>query len=151
VTATNHSMTGALIGLSVTNPWFALPLAVASHFVLDSLPHFGFEDLDDRSRKFTIILLIDALLCGLLVVFLFLSGHDLWLSASLAAFLAASPDFMWAPDYYRSLAGHPLKRPGNIIKRFHSRIQWFQRPAGAYIELGYGVIALLTLVNLLNI
>ena len=31
--ATNHALTGAIIGLTVQNPWVALPAAFLSHFV----------------------------------------------------------------------------------------------------------------------
>jgi hypothetical protein len=41
MTATNHVITGAILVAAIKNPVVALPLALASHFVLDYLPHFG--------------------------------------------------------------------------------------------------------------
>jgi hypothetical protein len=40
VTAPNHALTGALIGLSVANPVLALPLAFVSHLLQDTVPHY---------------------------------------------------------------------------------------------------------------
>lgn len=37
---TPHAVTGATIAVLVPHPFLALPLAVASHFVLDSMPHW---------------------------------------------------------------------------------------------------------------
>ena len=44
MTATNHALSGALIGLAVMQPILALPLAFVSHFMLDAVPHFGFDE-----------------------------------------------------------------------------------------------------------
>jgi LexA-binding, inner membrane-associated putative hydrolase len=43
---TNHVLSGALIGALVRRPAAALPLAAASHFVLDAAPHWGRWDSD---------------------------------------------------------------------------------------------------------
>ena len=51
MTATNHVATGVLIAVVVPDPWVALPLAFASHFVCDALPHFDMQ-LPIKSRKF---------------------------------------------------------------------------------------------------
>ena len=37
---TPHAVTGAAIGALLPNPWLAVPLAIGSHFVLDSMPHW---------------------------------------------------------------------------------------------------------------
>jgi hypothetical protein len=38
---TNHVLSGAVIGAVVREPLVALPLGVGSHFLLDSMPHWG--------------------------------------------------------------------------------------------------------------
>lgn len=37
---TPHAVAGATIGVLLPNPLLAIPVAVASHFVLDSIPHW---------------------------------------------------------------------------------------------------------------
>ena len=45
---TNHVLSGAVIGAAVRSPWLAFPLGFASHFVLDTLPHWGRWDSHER-------------------------------------------------------------------------------------------------------
>ena len=45
---TNHVLSGAVIGAAVRRPLPALAIGVASHFVLDSLPHWGKWDSDQQ-------------------------------------------------------------------------------------------------------
>jgi hypothetical protein len=38
---TVHLLAGAAVGRTVKRPWLALPVAFASHFLLDAIPHLG--------------------------------------------------------------------------------------------------------------
>ena len=38
---TVHLMAGAAVGKTLRRPWLAFPMAVASHILLDSIPHLG--------------------------------------------------------------------------------------------------------------
>jgi len=118
-------MTGALIGLTVSSPVIALPLAVASHFVLDSIPHYADDErVPINSKIFAIELAVDALLCGLLVLALMARTPDNWFVPSLAALAAASPDFMSIARYLRGIRrGDTSKDSKYTIRQFHTRIQ----------------------------
>ena len=138
MTATNHALTGAIIGLSISNPWLALPLAFASHFVLDALPHHGSTGAVDKvisSPKFARNLAIDASLCIILVAILFLSQPVNWLLAAACAFLATSPDLEWTANFFRARAGKKMKKIKDPIGRLHAKVQWFQKPIGAIVEI----------------
>lgn len=133
--AFNHALTGAAIGLVVTPPAAALGVALASHFAQDTLPHYG----DDKhftlnAPRFTYILLIDALLCGLLVLILREAQPNAWLMPSLCAFLATSPDLMWVPRYLRARRLGKDPGPRGFIQRFHHQLQWCERPWGWFAE-----------------
>lgn len=144
--AINHALTGAIIGVVIPNPMAAL-LAVGSHFVLDAIPHFGDDDRRIKDMSFVVQLCVDAFLCGVLVLILFgASGSAAWLPA-ICAFLAASPDFMWMPDYLRIRRGMKPRGKSNLIMKFHSRIQWFQRPVGAFVEIAWFVAMAAVLAN----
>lgn len=145
--ATNHALTGAIIGVSISSP-IALPIAFLSHFVLDAIPHFGDDDKRLKNTSFVIQLLIDASLCGLLVLILILSLGSKAILPSICAFLAASPDFMWMPDYLRIKRGQKPKGKSNLIMKFHSKIQWFQRPIGAGVEIAWAATAIFLLVKI---
>src|SRR5436305_4998475 len=102
MTATNHALTGAIIGFVVGQPWLAVPVAIASHFVCDALPHFGSSQPEKsrlRSTRFRNYLLVEAALCGLLVLGLFVVHPWHWWLAAICAFSAAAPDFLWIKRY----------------------------------------------------
>lgn len=148
MTATNHALTGAIIGLTVANPVGAAIAAFVSHYVCDAIPHYGSRD--DRLKsgyKFMLYLAADALLCVLLVAMLAISRPDAWLLTAVCAFLATSPDLFWINRYRLALQNKPW-RP-NLYSRFASKIQWFERPIGAAVEAVWfvaGASLLMTLI-----
>lgn len=133
MTATNHALTGAIIGLSVHNPWLAIPAAVASHLICDALPHFGSADKDIiKKRQFMNYLFAEATLCALLVFVLLLVHPAYWILGAVCAFAATSPDFISIRRFIAIRSGkvfHP-----SALERFLKNIQWFERPIGAAVE-----------------
>ncbi len=129
--AINHSLTGALIGLSVVNPLIAIPVAFFSHYLLDVIPHFSKEKID--SLEFDIFLIIDALLCFILVIFLIINRPLSWQLAIACAFIAASPDFLSINHYLKEKRNKPWK--AGLYSRFASKIQWFEKPIGIVVEI----------------
>lgn len=143
--AINHALTGAVIGLQLDEPGYAMPLALLSHFVQDAIPHHGPDYMTEaekqkilRSRVFRSSLVIDAFLCVLLVVILFVSKPANWLSACVCAFLAAVPDVIWFRSFLMS--AHKKKFKPNKLEIFSSKIQWYERPAGAYVEMAWFLV-----------
>lgn len=133
MTATNHAITAANIAL-VTKSWWALPIALASHFVLDALPHFGEPGLEDRHSRFKLVASIDLLLfIGTLLLVLATAGQYLWLVLA-CGFLAVLPDSVW---FYRYYLEHKLGclPPRNKLTHFHALIQWGERSWGWIIEI----------------
>jgi hypothetical protein len=55
---TNHVLSGAVVGAAVRRPGLALGLGIASHFVLDAVPHWGKWDSD---RHFLRVAAVDGL------------------------------------------------------------------------------------------
>ncbi len=149
MTATNHALTGALIGLVVGQPVVAVILAVLSHFVLDAIPHYTDESIKISSDGFKRYLIVEALFCFSLVVVLVLVHPENWPLAAICAFLATSPDFMWMPKYLRARQAKPEPKTHNAIIRFHSRIQWFTKPVGAVVEAVWTVCAIVLLAKLI--
>ena len=146
MTAPNHALTGALIGLTVSNPLLALPLAFLSHFALDAIPHYDPPEQDKaklfNSRRFFVeFLLIGALLCLALVLLLAWRRPEHWVVAAICAFLATSPDLFWIPRYRRARKGKTMPPTRNIFLRFHSWVQWKTGPKLVWLETAWFVSA----------
>jgi hypothetical protein len=144
MTATNHALTGAVIGLAVGQPLIALPVAFLSHFVCDALPHYASADPPEKVLKtgrFRDYLIVEATLCALIVLILAITRPDNWLLASFCAFLAASPDFFWINRYMKTRAG--LTWRPNLFSRLALGIQWFAKPIGAAFEAAWAAAAII--------
>jgi len=150
MTAINHALTGAAIGLIIGEPLVAVPAALTSHYVCDALPHFGFNLRAPAKRKaistngFRNYLLAEAALCLALVVVLALLKPQNWLLAAVCAFLAAAPD-LFSVKRYLAIRHGRYWRP-NLYSRFASNIQWFERPIGAAVEAAWLIAALVILL-----
>src|ERR1035438_7040051 len=123
----NHVLSGALIGALVRRPLPAFAVGVASHFVLDALPHWGQWG---SQRQFLRVAVPDGLVSlATMGAFAAMSqpGQRLAVVAGMAG--AALPDldkptnlwFGWSPF------------PGPV-DRFHTRIQ-HEAPRRAHLEL----------------
>lgn len=137
MTAPNHALTGALIGLTVSNPVLALPLAFLSHFVCDLIPHYdppGDESQRISTKSFARSLVWQAALCGLIVLLIGLTRPQNWLSAVICAFLATSPDLFWIPKFIHAQKTGKTLPNTNWFWRFHVWIQWKTGPKLIWAE-----------------
>jgi hypothetical protein len=140
LTAPNHALTGALIGLSVANPWLAIPLAFVSHFVCDAVPHYDPPERDTmqlyKSWRFVRdFLVIGAALCALLVLILALTRPHYWIVAAVCAFLATSPDLAWIPWFLRTRRTGDASFPKGWFFWLHAKVQWKTGPKLLWVEI----------------
>jgi len=148
MTATNHVLTGALIASALPHPVVALPLAIASHLVLDALPHYGNSKLPHNSRKFLVILSNDALMSLTILILILITQPAHWLLMISCAIIAASPDLLWLP-YWLAELRHRTKTMGPI-SCFLTVIQQFQFPEGWLIEFSWSIAGLTLLLSVLR-
>ncbi len=135
MTAINHAVIGGLIAVAIPHPTVALPLALVSHFLLDSLPHYYTRKLKNFFRVFY----TDGALVTLFLILLAVFRPDHWLLIAACGLVAISPDLMWIPNGLRTLHKQPRKKL-NAILRFHKNIQWGEREWGLFVELPWLVI-----------
>jgi len=140
MTAPNHALTGAVIGLVVSNPALALPLAFLSHFACDAIPHYDSPGEDGprrfNSKRFVYeFLVIGAALCLAIVLLLAVARPRHWLVAAICAFLAASPDLFWIPRFLYARRTYTEKLQWNWFLQFHSWVQWKTGPKLIWLEL----------------
>lgn len=106
---TPHVLVGAAIATQIPDPLVAIPLAFASHFVLDMVPHWN-PHLNTELKKFgritnrtTLILAGDVLLAlglGFFVAVNFASSSQHAITILLASLAAAMPDIIEAPYFF---------------------------------------------------
>lgn len=136
----NHVLAGSLIGVLTPLP-LSPAVALASHFVLDALPHYG-EDPSrpPYSKRFYRLLLYDALLCfSALGIALFLFPEHA-VAILLSVVLATLPDFLW-PLWDKVKWMHPFFR-------FHKNIQWAEKAENWPLEIIYALIGITLLLIL---
>lgn len=132
MTGTNHALTGALIAGVVGNPIVFVPLALSSHFVLDSLPHFG-EDYKKRTKLSSGVWVTDAILLAAGLGVLTVTSN--WL-IMIGAFAAISPDLAWIFRFvFAEKWGSLPPKEFNKLNAFHAGIQKFETRKGIYIEV----------------
>jgi len=148
MTTGNHVLTGVIIATVAVEPILVIPLAFASHFALDSLPHFGYRGGGyGEAMKHKSVYVVEILgLVGLIL--LASTGVFGWNIATLAAVIAVSPDFEW-PYRYIFYERKGLTPPASFLTKFHQKIQWCERPWGAYIEALFFVGGFLLLSSIL--
>lgn len=147
MTATNHVLTGVVIGLTIHQPVLAIPLALVSHFALDALPHYGEQDL--TSKRFKIILAVEALAITIILTVIAMRQPAYWGLAIVCGLVAASPDFMWLPNFIRDLRHSNDRKPYTSgIYHFHKAIQWAEKSYNWPYELVWLVLAIFTMAKL---
>ncbi len=91
--STPHLLVGAAIVKAIPNPAISLPAAFASHFVLDSVPHWDGSPKAPFGKLFYALVSLDYFF-GLLLVWWFSLDNPNQMLILLGAVTATSPDFL---------------------------------------------------------
>lgn len=138
MTGLNHAATGIAIALIVRRPEFALPLALASHFVLDSVPHSRVSL--HRPKIVAGYLIAETVAMVTLTTICMLLFRDLWLLIGACAVAAFLPDMLWPFFFNGTLRDKPFFKK---FYQFHQSIQWAETYRGWAVE-GLYLIVLVT-------
>jgi hypothetical protein len=133
MTATNHALTGAAIATLVRQPILAVPLAFASHFACDALPHFGLQLKFGSAAMWRYIYAETCAMAVIGISLLFIGTEQaVWLLLVGAA-AAMSPDVAWYIYGKSGRQGKPEQY--NLLNKFHYKIQWSETKWGIIPEL----------------
>jgi hypothetical protein len=114
---TNHVLSGAVLGAVVRRPVPAFVLGVASHFVLDAVPHWG--DWKEDNRKFLRVAVPDGLTAlAALAILAAAAPAQRRLAVTAGMFGAALPDADKPTRLWFGFSPFPA-----AVGRFHGRIQ----------------------------
>ncbi len=145
MTGLNHVLTGAAIALVVKEPMLIAPLAFASHFVLDSVAHFGgHESYEYGHKHFPIIMFTDGILSATSIYAIMTFMPALAFPVALGGLMAILPDFFWL-HYYKH------NKPKHWFFNFHKKIQWSETPKGAINEAVYLAMIVFIILLLLGV
>jgi len=109
VLETPHVVVGAAIASKIANPAIALPLALASHFLLDKVPHWNphintekkkYGRITKSTNNFVFLDVATSLILGFAIAFKAYPdiNHFTWILV--ASFVAIVPDLAEVPYYY---------------------------------------------------
>lgn len=132
----NHAVVGGFIGKFLPLP-IALPVALVSHFILDSLPHYGIPHNQRNGLVWRLTTIFDFFFSWGFLGYVLLSRHDWAMFA--CGITAASPDFIWVARIVRTRSFDLSKNKSRFTK-WHARIQRYERPWGIWVELPIAIV-----------
>jgi hypothetical protein len=113
-----HTITGAVIGQKIGNPWLISALALGSHFLLDWIPHWSY-DVPEKMDAREFIKIVPDVLPSILIYLVFLySFPQQWFNITLGVGLAILPDFLTLTRYFPFLS-----KLFRRFQTFHNHIQ----------------------------
>ena len=143
MTATAHALVAGAIYRAIPNPVYSLPLAFASHFIMDTIPHWDFgTNWRDRPKKMTgLFAILETTLGITLAYFLFAGkGDGIPLIATIIA--GELPDWLEAPWYmfFAHQNKHVPSAHANYLEKLTYRIYRMENVFHAKAKYPFGVI-----------
>lgn len=126
---TPHFLTGAAIAVAIDKPELAVPLALASHFVLDAIPHRDTIGEEHITPENLLLKLVDGF-TALFLFFLFVpSGLRIYAfligAVALLPDIIALPTLIWPRLKKGILAPFQRFHVDFLQSRFPDTIDWF--------------------------
>ncbi|HZQ29819.1 MAG TPA: hypothetical protein VFA93_01950 [Patescibacteria group bacterium] len=142
MTATSHALIGTIIAAKVGNPALAIPLALASHFAADMVPHWDVAtNSKDKGTKRVLIdatldVIVGFLLSYSLIVLVF--PHTNLIYAFFLIIIAQLPDWFFCPYYFFNLQWKISRWAYNFGKRTNMEL-----------DKPWGIISQIAVISLL--
>jgi hypothetical protein len=145
---TPHVFIGAAIATAIPNPFIAIPLAFASHFVMEMVPHWNphlnseIEKFGQPTRRSTAITAADstlALTSGSFIAFQALPNVNQAILVLACCFASVLPDVMEAPYFF-------LKMRANWVKKWISFQKSLQNDTTAFWGLATQLITIAAVI-----
>ena len=120
----SHGLTGAFIASKISNPYIAVPLILASHYIEDYIPHWDVgqgltKHLKSKKSAFIEELLIDFPLSLIFVFLFFQIGRPFNPLPWVGWLIGILPDFLEAPRNFLGYEPAFLKPLNEFHHHFH--------------------------------
>ncbi len=131
-----HTLVGAAIATAIPNPFISLPLALASHFITDYIPHWNphinteLKTTGRISTRSKVIIMLDAGLALMLGTYIAATSGNFFIIMA-ACFLAVAPDVAEIPYYFLGMKHVPWIRKLIDFQRSH---QWNVKPVWGIVS-----------------
>lgn len=131
---TPHVFIGAVIASKIPNPFIAIPLAFASHFVMEMIPHWNphlnseTEKFGKPTRRSTAITAIDstlALVSGSFIAYQALPNVGQAILILACSFAAVLPDVMEGPYFFLKMRTIWIKKWIAFQKSLQNDTTWY--------------------------
>ena len=145
MTATAHALIGASLAVKIANPLLGIPLAIASHFLVDLIPHW--DAGTNHKKKSQVRLIAEAaldVLLGFSLAFLIFRNQVDLRYLFIMVIAAQLPDWLEAPSFMLGIKIPPFSWMDWIGHKIQSRIQL---PWGLLTQIAIVGLALLVTVN----
>ncbi len=111
MTATAHALIAGAIATSIPNPYISVPLAIGSHFLIDSVPHWDFgTNWRGRTKQRTGLFAILETALGITLAYFVFAGKVETPVLMLTIIASELPDWLEAP-WYIFFSGHTKHAP----------------------------------------
>jgi hypothetical protein len=126
MTATGHAVIGTVIAAKLGNPALAIPIAFASHFLADALPHWdtGTNRHKKSKQRFFVESFIDVtlgfVLSWAIITWLFPSTNLVY--AFLIIIVSELPDWLTAPYLFFKIEVQPFLSIYKLQKKFDTEL-----------------------------
>ncbi|TSC54159.1 MAG: Uncharacterized protein LiPW16_127 [Microgenomates group bacterium LiPW_16] len=122
MTATTHSLVGASIGKLLPNPYFSIPLAIVSNFLMDLIPHWDTgTGWRNRPKILTFFATGIDVVLGLFLSFLVFGKTTDSLYLISVVFAATLPDWLEAPYLFLGWDFPPFSWFYKFQSKFHNK------------------------------
>ena len=148
MTATAHAVIGTIIAAKIGNPGLAIPLAFASHIVLDTIPHWDTatngrkkEKIKKIFKKSVLDVVSGFILSFGIIIFLFPDTNIQY--AFLLILVSQSLDWLTAPYYFLNIKFPPFFQIYKFQKMFDRKMD---KPWGIITQVAI-ILLLITLAK----
>lgn len=126
MTATGHAILGTIIAAKISNPYLAIPLAIASHVATDYIPHW--DTATNRKKKGINRVLVETffdiaigfILSYLVLAYFFPNTNSLY--AIFMILVSQSFDWLMAPYYFFKINKPPFTWAYLLQKKFDNQL-----------------------------
>lgn len=143
MTATGHALIATLLVAKFQNPYISLPLAFASHFACDILPHWdaGTHRREKTKKQLFFEATLDVVvsIISASIFYAYLGGEN-YILLYVAVFISQLPDWLTAP-YLILHIKHPLAAwSKSTYKLQHALNNQLDKPWGIITQIGAVVL-----------